>query len=629
MTVLPGRPAGWSTDAAHEVVRPFRDAGVIGRFEVFLIAAVCRTAPVTPSDNALLALALTARATLLGHVCLDLDDVRAQVLDPRDDPGAGAPLALPEPDAWLEELARSSIVATEASIAPDPTHLGPVLPLVLAGRRLYLQRYWRFEVDVADQLASRSTAVGSPKVVVPSDDLIDAALDAVFGTEGSDADGPDLQRVAAFRALSCPVTIIAGGPGTGKTHTVAGILAAEHRLATERGEVFRPALAAPTGKAAARMREAVYERVGSLQHQGRITATGAAELVDLEPVTIHGLLGRRTRTAFRHDRSNPLTNELVIIDETSMVSLPLLARLLDALRPTARLVLVGDPFQLSSIEAGTVMADLVGPLAGTPGDGTEPLRGRVTVLTRGHRYRTDSSMADLAGAIRTGDADAAIALLGSGDPAVHWVRPGDGVGLTALRAQVTTAARGVVQAALTGNGTEALAAAGRIKVLAATRRGPNGLVEWSDLISVGVEDVIPPGQRMGWPRVGTPVMVTGNDPVNRLANGDVGVVIEDDGRWVVIDGSDQPRRLAPARLGDWEPWWAMTIHKSQGSEFPHAVVALPPSDSPILTRELLYTSVTRGKPEVTVVGSEEVIRLAISRPVTRASGLGPRLWPGT
>ena len=142
-----------------------------------------------------------------------------------------------------------------------------------------------------------------------------------------------------------------------------------------------------------------------------------------------------------------------------------------------------------------------------------------------------------------------------------------------------------------------------------------------------MRDLVPLGLQ-GWPRVGTPVMVTGNDPVNRLANGDVGVVVDADGRWVAMSEADDVRLLAPARLGEWEPWWAMTIHKSQGSEFPHAVVALPTSDSPILTRELLYTAVTRGKPEVTVVASEEIIRLAVSRPVARASGLRDRLWPG-
>ena len=200
--------------------------------------------------------------------------------------------------------------------------------------------------------------------------------------------------------------------------------------------------------------------------------------------------------------------------------------------------------------------------------------------------------------------------------------------MAALRVLVIDAAREVVRAGSAGHARAALDAAERVKVLAAVRRGPNGLFEWSDAISNGVREVLPPAKRSGSPRLGMPVMVTANDPVNRLVNGDVGVAIEIDGvRWVAIGGTGDPRRLAPARLVEWEPWWAMTIHKSQGSEFLHAVVALPTVDSPILTRELLYTAVTRAKPEVTVVGSEVSIRLAIARPVARASGLRDRLWP--
>ena len=195
---------------------------------------------------------------------------------------------------------------------------------------------------------------------------------------------------------------------------------------------------------------------------------------------------------------------------------------------------------------------------------------------------------------------------------------------------MVTAALEVVEAALADDGAAALSAATRMKVLTAVRRGPLGLLDWTGLIGGAAYDAVPPGLRGGRPNVGTPVLVTHNDPANRLANGDVGVVVQgEEGRWVVMPGSTTPRRLAPARLGEWEPWWAMTIHKSQGSEFPHAVVSLPFTDSPILTRELLYTAVTRAKPEVTIIGSEDVIRTAISRPVARASGLRDRLWPGT
>ena len=625
-----GRPSGWDTGPAAACLRSWTAAGVIGRFEVELVTSVMRAAGDVPSDGTLLALALVARATRLGHVCLDLETVHDQLVAARDDEGAVDSLVLPDLVAWRTELERSSIVAANGARGLS-TDRSPVRPLVLEGSRLYLHRYWRFELEVTAQLIARSTFVDDDDGHgVEHETAVDEVLESLFGGRPLDEEGSiDLQFVAARRALTRPVTVIAGGPGTGKTHTVARILAAAHLLAARRGDVFRAALVAPTGKAAARMKEAVDSQVRSLESDGRIDAPPAAALLAIEPTTIHRLLGYATRTSFRHDRTAPLAHDLVVVDETSMVSLPLLAQLLDAVRPGARLVLVGDPFQLASIEAGTVMGDLVGPGDAREEAASYPLAGRVTELRRGHRFEAGSATAALALAIRDGDADRAIHQLSSGSGEVHWVRPDDSGAVESLRQLVARAATDVAAAAINGDGASALDAATRIKVLAAIRWGPLGLFEWTDLINASVQAAVPPAMRGGHPRVGTPVLVTLNDPVNRLANGDVGVVITaEDGRWVAIAGSSPPRRLAPARLGEWEPWWAMTIHKSQGSEFPHAVVSLPVVDSPILTRELLYTAVTRAKPEVTIVGTEEMIRVAISRPVSRASGLGDRLWPG-
>ena len=632
----PGRPAGWDTARAEACLAPWTAAGILGRFEVQLVTAVLRSAADPPSEDVLLALAVAARATRLGHVCVDLDTVHDQLLVARDGADGHAhpgDLDVPQPDAWAAELATSPIVqvvpnrgAPGAIGPPDASGAAPLRPLILDHGRLYLQRYWAFELEVASDLAARSEAGGTGDAP-GGDGSVDQALQAAFGGGPTDGLGTDdLQYVAARRALTRPVTVIAGGPGTGKTHTVARILAAAQLLAAGRGEVCTAALAAPTGKAASRMKDAVASEVQILLDDGRIDAGSATTLLGIEPTTVHRLLGYAGRTAFRHDRSSPLVHDLVIIDETSMVSLPLLARLLTAVRPGARLVLVGDPFQLVSIEAGTVIGDLVGP-GGSDGGGRHPLAGSITELRGVHRFEAGSATAALAEAVRDGDADRVIAILAAGHDEVHWVMPDDPAAVDRVRRSAAAAAVEVVEAALTGDAPAALAAATRIKVLCAVRHGPFGLSEWTDRISGAALAAVPTAFRGGRPKVGTPVLVTRNDPVNGLSNGDVGVVVQaGDGRWVAMAGPGEPRRLAPTRLGEWEAWWAMTVHKSQGSEFPHAVVSLPTVDSPILTRELLYTAVTRAKPEVTVVGSEETVRRAVGRSVARASGLRRRLW---
>ena len=445
------------------------------------------------------------------------------------------------------------------------------------------------------------------------------------------ADEVDLQRRAALRGMRAGVSIIAGGPGTGKTYTVARLLAAAHLIAAGEGRQLQVALAAPTGKAAARMGEAVKAAVLALEADGVIDGELAATLVATVPTTIHSLLGWRSRTRFLHDRADPLPHDMVIVDETSMVSLPLMAKVLDAVRPDARLVLVGDPFQLASIEAGTVMRDVVGPagdLAGPRPDGGAPLAGRVTVLQRMHRFDESSSIAALAQAVRRGDADAALGLLGEGLDDLAWVAPDDLVGVDDVATEVEAVGVEVVSAARRGDVARALAAAGRIKVLTATRQGPLGLEEWTERIERGIGHADPAFVRRRRWHIGRPVLVTANDRANRVFNGDTGVVVDGSGGMeVAMADGDGIRRLAPSRLDQVETWWAMTVHKSQGSEFPHAVVSLPDWRSPILTRELLYTAITRARDRLTVVASESALRTAIDRPLVRASGLQDRLWP--
>jgi exodeoxyribonuclease V alpha subunit len=637
--------------AGVEVLGPFIEAGVFGEYEVQFAAAVLRLQPGV-GDEELLALAVAARAPRFGHVCTPLDAmaVRLAELDGEETDD----LPWPSADAWAASLTRSSIV----SVAADPTG-GPLRPLVWDGDRLYLHRYWHYELAIADDLVRRCTSAGPDHSAWwsgPDAEAVDRVLDSLFGAD--DPDAPDLQRLAARRALGPGVSIIAGGPGTGKTYTVARLLAAAHLVAAEQGRALSVALAAPTGKAAARMGEAVQAALEDISLFEGLGDVGGL-VADTAPSTIHSLLGWKDRTHFRHDREHPLPEDMVIIDETSMVSLPLMAKLLDAVRPEASVVLVGDPYQLASIEAGTVMSDVVGP-AGRPETSEDPettqssapgavvvptlwdslappvpepvgsgvLTDRVTVLRTMRRFEGDSTIAALADAVRTGDATRALELLEEGATDLRWVRPDDGEQLAMVTGELVGVGEELVVAATRGDGPAALDAAGRVKVLAATRRGPNGMAEWTGRIEQGVARLVAdfhPDRR--W-HVGRPVLVTANDRVNGVFNGDTGVAVQgEEAMEVALTSGDVLRRLAPSRLDRVETWWAMTIHKSQGSEFPHAVVALPEHQSPILTRELLYTAVTRARQRLTVVAGEEAVRQAIARPLARASGLRSRLWP--
>jgi exodeoxyribonuclease V alpha subunit len=490
-------------------------------------------------------------------------------------------------------------------------------PLVWDGERLYLQRYWSYEVAVADALVGRarpcSAAAGPPA------DVVAAAIDARFGPVADPGGRVDAQRQAVEAALGSHLSVIAGGPGTGKTTTITALLQVVAAAASASATLPpRVALAAPTGKAAARMNEAL----------GDVLETG----VVAPATTIHRLLGWAPGTDFAHHAGDPLAADLVVVDETSMVDLSLMAHLLDAVRPGARLVLVGDPHQLASVEAGTVLGDVVTAASRS----ASPLAPFLTELTRQHRFAHGSAIARLADAVRIGDADATIASLAAGDArdgdAVRWVRADDPVAVDALERALAGHGVAVVEAARAGEGESALDAAGAAKLLAATRRGPFGLHAWSERIEAAVADRIDGpvdtlrrGERY---YVGKPVLVTANDPIAGVANGDVGVVVVDPDtgeRRVAMRLEGAVRHLAPGRLDRIEPWWAMTIHKSQGSEFPEVVVSLPAAGSPILTRELLYTAVTRAKRSVTVIGSEEAIRDAVEHPVARASGLVGRL----
>ena len=600
------------------LVLPFVQAGVLDAADVHVASLIARTVP-RVEPEVLLASALAARAVRLGHVCVVLAGLARSVVVEETDAGATGPLGWPDPARWGRLLSQSPAVRSPADPEGDV-----VLPLVWDGARLYLERYWRFEERVAHDLLRRAADASSPADANELGAILRRLFDANAGTGPGEVEPRQLE--AAMAAFSSRITVIAGGPGTGKTLTVSRLLGAAYELARDQRRQLSVALAAPTGKAAARM-EAEVQRSAVLGEFAEISES----MRTTRARTLHRLLGIGTTGRPRFDRFNRLPHDLVIVDETSMVSLPLMARLLDAVRADAGLVLVGDPFQLASVEAGAVLGEIVGPVATGPAAG--PLAGRVVLLEHSHRFDHGSEIAGLADAVRKGDEEGAMRILRSprsGELVFVEVKEGDEERLAALREEAADNAVGVIRAAQAGDAQAGLALASELKVLCATRFGPLGVSGWTSGIEALAKRRLPNAGVGGRRYVGRPVIVTRNDYLNNVFNGDVGLVVASERGAVVgfADASGGVRTRSLSQLGAIDTWWATTIHKSQGSEFERVIVSLPPAPSPILTRELLYTAVTRARRQVTLVASEEALRAAVTHPVARASGLLSKLWPG-
>jgi len=584
--------------------------------------------------------------------------------------------AFPEADLWLAALGSSPLVG-------DGTGL---TPLVLEGAgRLYLWRYWDHERRLAACLRARvgsgrailaegnADSPGFPGTAAIHETAVDlevlrAGLDRLFDPAPSTADG---QRIAAMAAVLGRLTVITGGPGTGKTATVVRILAllVEQSLAAGRAPP-RALLLAPTGKAAARLSEAVRVSKDRLPCADAVRAAipGAAS-------TIHRALGVTAAGAsgaarFRHDAADPLLADVVLVDEASMVDIALMRHLVEAVPPHARLILLGDQDQLASVEAGAVLGDIcnaggawshsrafaaaAADVARTAVDlppGAPSATGiwdHVARLTHSFRFGPASGIGRLARAVNAGDADAALEVLRSDRyPDVTLVAESraDRGGASApeeahahLRPLVV-AGYGPYLAGPMGEGgggspgadpAARLAALDGFRVLCAHRRGPRGVEgmnAWIEAVLAEAGLLRPVGRFYG----GRPVLVTQNDYSVGLFNGDLGLAVPDPERpgqhRVCFPGPDgQPRLLPTVRLPAHETAFAMSIHRAQGSEFGAVAVLLPDEPSPLLTRELLYTAVTRARHRVTLFAAEPIVRAAIGRQIERASGLRERLW---
>ena len=639
---------------AAEPLESFNEIGVLSAADVHVALTLMGLAG-EADGRVQLAVALAVRAPRIGHVFVDLATVRDTTAVESDEVVDLSALPWPSVEGWVAAARGSSSL-----VAIGEEDSGPPRPLRLLGTRLYLDRYWRDERQVAADLAALGDAV--PLGVGIAE--LTAGVRRVFG--GRD---DHLQRCAAACALLRRLSVIAGGPGTGKTTTVARVAALlhEHAAATARAAPLI-ALTAPTGKAAARLQESVHEEAERLP----VDAAVRSMLLELRAGTIHRLLGSQpgSHSHFRHDRSNRLPHDVVIVDETSMVPLSLMARLLEAIRPDARLVLVGDPGQLTAIEAGAVLRDIVGPAAdglrmsasmrdtlaavvGREVVASEPPAGvrfgdGIVVLERVHRF--GAGIAKVADAIRRGDGDGAVHALVAASPSeVVWI-PVDVVGgdvrgadrhggpaaadpdaagaLGPVRDGAVASGRSAIEAARAGDGASALAALSEFKVLCAHRRGPHGVSRWTAQIEHWLAASTEGFDAGARDYVGRPLLITQNDYELGLYNGDIGVIVQSspDRISAAFERSGELVLFTPTRLASVETVYAMTIHKGQGSQFETAAVLLPDPGSRILTRELLYTAVTRARRRLILVGTEDMVRAAVERPVARASGLRERLW---
>jgi exodeoxyribonuclease V alpha subunit len=576
--------------------------------------------------NVLLAAAVASAAVQSGHTCADLElVVGRRVLDERGE--AALDVEYPPLDAWTEGLARSRLVAVGEPKEKEPR------PLVLSGRRLYLARYFEYERRLAEALLRR---VGQDEVGLDGTRLR-ADLARLF-PEGSP--GASEQRTAALLAVLSRLSVISGGPGTGKTYTVAKILVLlqEQALAAGR-DPYRIALLAPTGKAAQRLGEAIQKILTELGTGPRVLASVPAAS------TIHRALGYQPRspTRFRHDRHNPLPCDLVVVDEASMVDLALMAKLVDAVPDGARLVLLGDKDQLASVEAGSILADMyagrarglskasaarIERLTGDvlPSSGAEPsLADGMVELSHSHRFRGGSGIAELARAVNVGDTAGALAVLRESphvtlEPLPDPERLAKSLGAIALEKFGRLGSASV---------DDKLALLDGFRILCAHRRGPFGVEMLNEWVALYL-------RKRGALELegdfyeGRPIIVTANDYQVELYNGDVGVIGRDGAPEFPLAGcfgaTGARRRVPLALLPPHETAFAMSVHKAQGSEFDEVLLLLGDRPSPILTRELVYTAVTRARRRVRIFGSPEILATAIASRVQRASGLRERLW---
>ena len=652
---------------------------VISSDDAVIAARISLFGEVTDATVAL-AFALAIAAPKGGSACVDLYTVGLDTTETNDFKEAGEkePPAIPaDRDAWVAAVA--SCHKLVGSLDSSET-----APFKLANGKLYTHRYATYQSDLAERLLTMSAQDG-PSLANPQ--LLSRGLAALY--DGLSADPTPRQLLASAIACTSSLTFITGGPGMGKTWTVRYILALlliqRSALMAEDPKVkpLRIKLAAPTGKAATRMRDAISEKIHSTLTPKLTGITGehttpeevTSKLLDLDAGTIHRLLKYtpKSPTSFRHNRDNPLPVDLIVIDEASMIDLALMSKLMQAIPDTAQIVILGDKNQLSSVEAGTVLSDIC--------EGTSQGKAQLTETKKALLQELGLHVDDSIDIVKAGEISGSTVTLNKTYRFVETDRIGcfasaavaepyspaealrqlvDRVDVLGVSPLLAHAKRGVSKEAievickgyepylerLNAGPTaqesqvefhrDALSLFDKLRILCAHRKGDTGVegLNAATIKALKKRGLIPNTSASNW--IGQPILITQNDTATGRFNGDIGLVVsrtDEQGETQLVvafpgsseTGSEAVHYLAPIRLPNHETAFAMTIHKSQGSEFEHALIVLPTKESPILTRELIYTGVTRGKRRITILSDKEVLLGGLTKRVKRASGLAELL----
>lgn len=573
----------------------------------------------------LLAAACLSAAAGDGHVCLPLSQLNCIALfkGRHLELSQTIWLAAGEPKEWHAVLDGWSALSVNNKVAP----------IILTADRLYLHRLWQHEGQVARFFQQQSVL----QQFAP--EQVRTVLDRLFGTHPD-----DWQKIAAAVALTQKTAIISGGPGTGKTTTVAKLLAALIRLSDE---VLRIRLVAPTGKAAARLAESLGKALQELP-----MSEDERQRFPTEATTLHHLLGAHPETQFlRYHVDNPLHLDVLVVDEASMVDISMMAHLIDALPPQARVIFLGDRDQLTSVEAGAVLGDIcrcaeagystvralqLSALTGCDIPGVEDthapaVRDSICLLRKSYRFDAKSGIGQLAAAVNAGEARAVEAIFQAGFKDITHQSLNDGKDYQIMLAEIAEGYRPFLQLITKqADPVEIIDAFGRYQLLCALRDGPFGVHGLNQCIEkklMQLQLIRRPWSGSRWYE-GRPVMVTRNDSVLGLFNGDIGIILRNhDGLLKVffLLPDSTIKAVPPSRLPGHDTAWAMTVHKSQGSEFDHTALVMPAQFLPVLTRELIYTAVTRARKRLTLYSTYSVLHCAVQLHTQRYSGLLDRL----